>query len=321
MFQFRQLHSIQVKNPYLDLCASGRPELAELGWRYFQNISHGDLPRWLKTIDALPDGDGFRQLDRAVPQLGTPVAEPMLLGQQLFDLHPWRKGPLELGGVRIDTEWRSDWKWRRLEAKLNLNGMEILDIGCGNGYFGLRMLAAGAKLVVGIDPTVVFVMQWLAMQKLSPGLNNFVLPMGIEDLPPGTRDFDCVFSMGVLYHRRRPVEHLEQLKQLTRPGGCIVLETLVLEGGGNEVLKPPGRYARMRNVHAIPSMSVLEGWLKQAGLDSMQVLDVSKTTTDEQRSTDWMTFESLRECLDKNDPGLTVEGHPAPVRAALLVEA
>jgi len=320
VFQFRQLHSIQVKNPYLDLHASGRPELAELGWQYFQNISHGDLPRWLKTIDALPDGDGFRQLDRAAPQLGTPVAEPMLLRQQLLDLHPWRKGPLELGGVRIDTEWRSDWKWRRLQAKLDLNGMEILDIGCGNGYFGLRMLAAGAKLVVGIDPTVVFVMQWLAMQKLSPGLNNFVLPMGIEDLPSDTRGFDRVFSMGVLYHRRRPVEHLEQLKQLTRPGGCIVLETLVLEGGGNEVLKPPGRYARMRNVHDIPSMAVLEGWLKQAGLNNMQLLDVSKTTTDEQRSTDWMTFESLHECLDKKNPGLTVEGHPAPVRAAVLVE-
>ena len=26
-----------------------------------------------------------------------------------------------------------------------------LDIGCGNGYFGLRMLGAGAKLVIGID--------------------------------------------------------------------------------------------------------------------------------------------------------------------------
>ena len=64
------------------------------------------------------------------------------------------------------------------------------------------MLAAGAKLVVGIDPTVVFVMQWLAMQKLGPGLKNFVLPLGIEDLPENTAGFDCVFSMGVLYHRR-----------------------------------------------------------------------------------------------------------------------
>jgi len=309
-----------VKNPYLDLHTAGRPELAELGWQFLKTTSHGDLPRWLKAIDALPENDGYRQLDRAAPALGQPFGEPALLSQHLLELHPWRKGPLELGGVRIDTEWRSDWKWQRLEPHLDLNGQEILDVGCGNGYFGLRMLAAGAKLVVGIDPTIVFVMQWLAMQKLSPGLNNFVLPLGIEDLPRDTAGFDRVFSMGVLYHRRNPVQHLELLKQLTRPGGRIVIETLVLEGKGNEVLKPAGRYARMRNVHAIPTLAVLGDWLTQAGLSDAQVIDVSKTTTDEQRSTDWMTFESLRECLDEKDPSLTVEGHPAPVRAALLVE-
>ena len=255
----------------------------------------------------------------AAPLLGRPVGEPVQLRQHLLNLHPWRKGPLELSGVSIDTEWRSDWKWERLQPHLDLNGLEILDIGCGNGYFGLRMLAAGAKLVVGIDPTLIFVMQWLAMQKLCPGLNNFVLPLGIEDLPKDTTGFDRVFSMGVLYHRRKPVEHLEQLKQLTRPGGQIILETLVLEGPGDEILNPAGRYARMRNVHAIPTLAVLQDWLKQAGLADAQVLDVSKTTTDEQRSTDWMTFESLRECLDVKNPSLTVEGHPAPVRAALLV--
>ena len=308
-----------MKNPYLDLQTSGRPDLAGLGWKHLKNLSHGDLPHWLETIGALTEGDGYRQLDRPAPVLGRPVDEPALLRQHLLNLHPWRKGPLELGGVRIDTEWRSDWKWDRLEPHLDLDGLEILDIGCGNGYFGLRMLAAGAKLVVGIDPTLVFVMQWLAMQKLDPGLKNFVLPLGIEDLPENTLGFDRVFSMGVLYHRRKPVEHLEQLKQLTRPGGQIVLETLVLEGPEKEILKPEARYARMRNVHAIPTLAVLHDWLEQAGLTDIQVLDVSKTNTEEQRSTDWMTFESLRECLDTENPSLTIEGHPAPVRAALLV--
>lgn len=308
-----------MKNPYLQLPAMGWPGLAELGWQRLKNTTHGDLRHWLETINALAEGDGYHQLNLAAPVLGRPVADPMLLREHLLDLHPWRKGPLELGGVRIETEWRSDLKWDRLKPQLDLNGQRILDIGCGNGYFGLRMLAAGAQLVVGIDPTLVFVMQWLAMQKLGPGLNNFVLPLGIEDLPADTPVFDSVFSMGVLYHRRKPVEHLEQLRKLTRPGGQIILETLVLEGQGNEILKPAGRYARMRNVHAIPTLPVLCDWLEQAGLPGAQILDVSKTTTDEQRSTDWMTFESLGECLDTNDASLTVEGHPAPVRAALLV--
>ncbi|MGA9575588.1 MAG: tRNA 5-methoxyuridine(34)/uridine 5-oxyacetic acid(34) synthase CmoB [Lysobacterales bacterium] len=309
-----------MKNPYLQLQASAWPELAALGWQHLKTSSHGDLPRWLEIIDGLDEGDGYCQLDRQAPVLGRPVSDPARLRQQLLGLHPWRKGPLEPGGISIDTEWRSDWKWERLSPHLDLVGQRILDIGCGNGYFGYRMLAKGAELVLGIDPTLVFVMQWLAMQKLCPGLNNFVLPLGIEDLAINTTAFDSVFSMGVLYHRRKPVEHLEQLKKLTRPGGNIVLETLVLEDTGREILNPADRYARMRNVHSIPSLTVLHEWLGQAGLADAKVLDVSKTTTEEQRSTDWMTFESLRECLDVNDPSVTVEGYPAPVRAAFLIK-
>ena len=309
-----------MNNPYQQLTEAGRPELAELGWLRLKNNSHGDSPGWLKSIAALPGGDGFCDLDRDAPVLGRPVDDPVGLRENLFTLHPWRKGPLELGGVTIDTEWRSDWKWDRLKQDIDINGHNILDIGCGNGYFGLRMLASGARLVVGVDPTLVFVMQWLAMQKLCPGLNNFVLPLAIEDLPADTDSFESVFSMGVLYHRRDPVEHLEQLKKLSCAGGQIVLETLVLEGQSTEILKPAGRYARMRNVHAIPSLAVLHEWLEQAGLGDVQVLDVSRTTVAEQRSTDWMTFESLQECLDPGNPLKTVEGYPAPVRAALLIK-
>jgi tRNA (mo5U34)-methyltransferase len=273
----------------------------------------------LEAIEALPEGKGQHQLDRDAPALGRPVKDLPLVKKSLMRLHPWRKGPLELGGIHIDTEWRSDWKWNRIAPHLDLRGQCILDIGSGNGYFGLRMLGAGAKLVVGVDPTLVFVMQWLAMQKFAPALHNYVLPAGIEDLPTETGGFDSVFSMGVLYHRRKPVEHIEQLKALVRPGGQLLVETLILEGEGNRLLEPEGRYARMRNVHAIPTLDGLLGWMEEAGLPDARVLDISKTTTAEQRSTEWMTFESLRECLDRENPDLTVEGHPAPVLAALLV--
>jgi len=309
-----------VNNPYIQLHDAGWPELAEAGWQRLQNNTHGDLPDWLAAINELPEGDNYKVLDRDAPLLGRPAVDMESLSRNLKRLHPWRKGPLELAGIRIETEWRSDWKWNRLAEQLDIKGQRILDIGCGNGYFGLRMLGAGAQLVAGIDPTMIFVMQWLAMQKLAPDLNNFVLPMGIEDLPSETTGFDSVFSMGVLYHRRNPVEHLEQLKLLTRPGGKIVLETLILEGDGKDSLVPDDRYARMRNVHAIPGLAVLQDWLEQAGLPGSQVLDISKTTIDEQRSTEWMTFESLKESLNPDNRMLTVEGHPAPVRAALLIE-
>lgn len=309
-----------ITDPYRALHDQGRSALAEQAWTRLRTNKHGDLPRWLKALDRMPVGTPLTQLDRAAPVVGMDVADTQLLYDCLQALHPWRKGPLNLGGIEIDTEWRSDWKWNRIYSQLELQGRQVLDVGSGNGYFGLRMLAQGARLVVGIDPTMGFVMQWLAMQKLAPDLNNFVLPLGIEELPPDLAPFDCVLSMGVLYHRRDHLVHLQRLKELTLPGGQILLETLIVAAEGQAVLQPDGRYARMRNVHAIPSLATLLDWLDQAGLPQHQVLDVSKTTLDEQRSTAWMRFESLRESLDENDLDLTVEGHPAPVRAAILIK-
>ena len=307
-------------DPYGLLARAGYERLAELATKKLENTRHGDLQKWQQVIEGLPRSGVRHHLDRDTPVLGEPVDQLHDLKRQLLELHPWRKGPLNLGGVPIDTEWRSDWKWSRIAPHIDLQGHRVLDIGCGNGYFGLRMLGAGAALVVGVDPTLVFVMQWMAMQKLCPVAGNFVLPLGIEDLPADTGGFDSVFSMGVLYHRRRPTDHLERLRRMTRRGGRIVLETLVLEGRDDRVLVPEGRYARMRNVHAIPTLTVLEAWLQEAGLNHGQVLDVSRTTTEEQRSTEWMRFESLAQCLDKDNPRLTVEGHPAPVRAALVID-
>ena len=221
-------------------------------------------------------------------------------------------------GVHIDTEWRSDWKWARIAPHLDLSGHRILDVGSGNGYYGWRMLGQGASCVIGIDPTLVYAMQWQACRHFSGERPNYVLPLGIEHLPAQTGAFDSVFSMGVLYHRRNPLAHLEQLASLLAPGGQLVLETLVIEGAGAHTLVPGQPYARMRNVWAIPTLERLSSWLKQAGLHSIRTLDVTPTSIEEQRHTKWMHFESLAQSLDPQDNALTIEGFPAPVRAALL---
>ena len=62
-------------------------------------------------------------------------------------------------------------------------------------------------------------------------------------------------------------------------------------------------------------------WMNSAGLEEIDLLDVSRTTVAEQRCTGWMQFESLQASLDPDDPGRTVEGHPAPVRAALVAKS
>jgi len=292
---------------------------AGLALEKLSNHPHGDLTRWLAAIEKLPGGHPEFTPDAGLPQLGAVAEDPDALRTALMELHPWRKGPLCLGGQLIDTEWRSDWKWERIAPHLEMNGRRVLDIGCGNGYFGYRMLAAGAKLVVGVDPTLLFVMQWLACRHFAGNIPNYVLPLGIEELPEGPAEFDQVFSMGVLYHRKEPLEHLTRIRELLRPGGTMVLETLVLpEGREQELLVPEGRYAAMRNVWGVPGTGRLKSWASESGFSDLRLVDVSVTALQEQRSTEWMRFESLEQALDNDDHRLTREGHPAPTRAVLL---
>ena len=283
----------------------------------------GDLERWLEALDTLPSihADHIHLNTDKVGAGCASAIEPALqqqLQNALMGLHPWRKGPYELFGVHIDTEWRSDWKWDRLLPGLqDLSQRRVLDVGCGSGYHCWRMLGAGAAEVIGIDPTPLFVVQFWALQKYLQQPNIWLLPTGIEQVPPKLQAFDTVFSMGVLYHRRSPMDHLQELKDCLRPGGQLVLETLVIEGASGDTLMPEGRYARMGNVWFLPSCDTLLAWLRKLGFVNCELVDVNVTSVQEQRSTPWMTFHSLANFLDPNDPSLSIEGHPAPRRAII----
>ncbi len=287
----------------------------QLALSRFSKDFHGDFERWQAALAHLPAlhnkqvsyGDTVTiHGDGDVAQLETGLRE----------LHPWRKGPFNIAGLRIDTEWRSDWKWQRLAPALpSLAGHRVLDIGCGNGYFGWRLLAHGAAEVVGVDPTLLFCMQHQAVLHYTQDFRNWVLPLKVEELPAEAL-FDTALSMGVIYHRREPVQHSQQLASMVKPGGTVVLESLVVES--DLPLYPQQRYARMRNVWCVPSVALMHKWLAEAGLTDITTVDVTPTTTAEQRSTPWMHFESLAEALDPNNPNKTIEGHPAPVRAIVL---
>lgn len=283
------------------------------------SANHGHLPEW---IDVCEQVKPFAAADCGFLdylQLGYTASKKDELKEILLKLSPWRKGPFSLGDVYVDTEWHSDWKWERVQSHLSdLKGRTILDVGCGSSYFGYRMLLDGAEAVYGIDPSWLFVCQSIVMREFAGRYPNFVLPLGIQELSESLTGFDTVFSMGVLYHRKDHMEHIQDLKRLLRDGGELVLETLVLNTEDDEVLIPEDRYAQMRNVWAVPSLSKLSQWVEEAGFSDVKIVDVNQTSLEEQRSTEWMTRLSLPDFLDKEDVNKTVEGHPAPVRAVLI---
>lgn len=282
---------------------------------------HGDFARWREHLAALPAVPTGWHIDGGWLVAGQPLDTPVSLAEALRAFMPWRKGPLRLAGLAIDTEWRSDWKWERIAPHVDLDGCRVLDVGAGNGYFGWRMLAAGAAEVIGCDPTQLFVLQHAVIRHFAGPAAHHLLARRLEDLPDELADFDAVFSLGVLYHRRRPGDHLADLRRRLKPGGLLVLDTLVAPGDAAELLPTPDRYAGMRNVHGLPTLALVEQWLRASGFDAVRCVDRTPTTIEEQRRTDWMPYHSLAQALDPARPGWTVEGLPAPVRTVWLARS
>lgn len=294
-------------------------------WQQAQQ--HGDLRKWLKAVEQLPElvAEQVSLADTVTVQsAGVTEGEQNRIRGLLQQLTPWRKGPFNLHGVHIDTEWRSDYKWQRVARHIgDLSGQQVLDVGCGSGYHLWRMLESGADQVWGIDPGQLFLAQFLAIRHFMPAelqARAHWFPLGIEDLPE-LRTFDTVFSMGVLYHRRSPIDFLGQLKAQLRSRGQLVLETLVVEGDATTVLVPGQTYAKMRNVWFIPSSLALLHWLERCGFKNARVVDESITEVAEQRATEWMNGQSLADFLDPEDSSKTIEGYPAPRRAVIIAEA
>ena len=263
----------------------------------FSKHTHGDFERWQRIVGAVADA----------------AADTDKLRELLLGLSPWRKGPFRIADIEIDAEWRSDIKWARVVGAIEpLHGRRVLGVGGGNGYYALEMQKAGADAVIGIDPTLLYVMQFLAVNIFERQDRVFVLPLRLKELPPARKAFDTVFSMGVLYHQRAPVDHLRALRSALRPGGQLVLETIFIPGAESYACTPAERYARMRNVWLLPTLAELT-----TGYRDIDIVDSSVTTTDEQRTTAWMPFESLAEALDPDDNTRTVEGWPAPRRVVV----
>ena len=236
---------------------------------------------------------------------------------QALALRPWRKGPFSLFGIGIDSEWRSDLKWNRIKKELgSIEGETVLDIGCNNGYFLYRLAGLNPKLALGIDPTIPFYVQFHFLQKFS-NISNIKFEMfGVEHLNFFKEMFDTILYMGIIYHHPDPIGQLRLVHGSLKKGGKVILETIGIPGEKDFALCPSGKYANMRNVWFVPTLSCLIGWLEKTKFKDIKIISTEYEGTKEQRTTTWCSenYKSLEDFLDPQNQELTIEGHPAPKR-------
>jgi len=228
-------------------------------------------------------------------------------------LIPWRKGPFDIYGLQIDSEWQSNLKYNLLRPYFNLENKCVADVGCNNGYYMFRMLEDKPKSLVGFDPSPLYKTQF-------DFINHFVKSdivyelLGVEHVEFYEEKFDTIFCLGVLYHRSDPVAMLKQLYKGLDKKGEVILDTFYIKGEGEMALCPESSYSKIPNIYFVPTISALKNWCLRAGFESFEVLEISVTESNEQRKTEWIEGQSLEDFLDPNDSTKTVEGYPAPAR-------
>ncbi len=301
------------------------PNLRETYDRRLVYNNDGLLMSWKELLGRLPLPSDRASIDcvfhaggNVVSVTGKPSLDVAGLRTSLLELNPWRVGPYHFFGVDIDSEWRSFKKWDRITRSVYFDGAKVLDVGCNNGYFGFKALAEGARWVMGVEPFLLYNLQFELFRRWRDDPTQIgVMPISAAEIPAGLKVFDVALSMGVLYHRSDPIGHLQTLHGSLRKRGQLVLETMAIDSPDADVIVPPGKFAKMRGVWFMPTIGMLKRWLDRTGFADVMVIDVSVTDENEQRRTDFMPFESLRDFLDPADPNRTVEGHPRPVRVAL----
>ena len=228
-------------------------------------------------------------------------------------LIPWRKGPFNIFGLEIDSEWQSNIKYNLIRPHFNLKDKVVADIGCNNGYYMFRMLEDKPRKLIGFDPSPLTLHQF-------EFVNHFVKSdivyemLGVEHLEFYNHKFDFIFMLGVLYHRADPVGTLKSLARGLNSKGEILIDTFMIDGDEELCLTPNKRYSKIPNIYFIPTISALKNWLERAGFEDIEVLATAVTTSEEQRKTQWSFDQSLEDFLDENDKTKTVEGYPAPKR-------
>jgi len=243
------------------------------------------------------------------------TADRELLEQTLRAFIPWRKGPFMVFDIFIDAEWQSQRKWNLIIPFLpDLKDRVIGDIGSNNGYYMFRMVPCKPRLVLGFEPYVQHYYAFRMLNQLARQDNLHTELLGIEHLSLFPECFDVLFCLGIIYHRRSPLDALSDVFAALKPGGTLILESQAIPGTEPVALFPEKTYAKVPGTWFVPTGPCLTNWLARCGFTEITMFCQHPMTGTEQRRTKWMRFESYEDFLDPENRERTVEGYPAPWR-------
>ncbi len=134
---------------------------------------------------------------------------------------------------QLCDETGGDAPWHRLALKYidparDISGRDVLEIGCGRGGFGARLLQTvpHPRSFVGADFSSVAIE---AAERSFPSRSGGALRRWeIQDILALTYSdevFDTVISCETIEHVPEPQKAIEELGRVLRPGGKLVLTT------------------------------------------------------------------------------------------------
>jgi 2-polyprenyl-3-methyl-5-hydroxy-6-metoxy-1,4-benzoquinol methylase len=166
---------------------------------------------------------------------------------------------------------------RIMQRKVDLRGMDCLDIGSAEGLLPILAKKSGARSVVATDfaehdqPKMRYLsgVHGVDLQFQAIGRAQNVAEL-VDRYPEG---FDYINLSGVLYHVSSPMDAVIAARSLLRPGGVMLVSTIYLPSPDCFMaFNDHGRYQPHHNVFWYLSLGFYEYMLRMAALEPIDVL-------------------------------------------------
>lgn len=117
----------------------------------------------------------------------------------------------------------SEKHWAMFYSPEEVQGMAVLDAGCGTGIFSAVFARNGAGRVVGIDISPGSLETARGLKEKFNLANVSFERQDMLQLPFADRTFDIVWAWGTVHHTTDPLRAISELARVLRPGGSIFL--------------------------------------------------------------------------------------------------